>query len=183
MPRVIKMPTPIPPEEYPALQQLVNGTYLDKLEQIDAAQVEDDNDTITLVGRDGVKRLACKISSSGIQYRLLNPEAIKGDAPSQAAFSLSDGGGDLTFAAAVASPDTPAQLTDRVSRAGNRIIADWLELIQEAIFASGDLGQVGDKLLELYPKIPAGDLAKLLEQASTVAGMAGYYEASEREQG
>lgn len=173
------MPTLIAPSEYPALQQIVNGTYLDRLERIDAAQLEDDGDTITLVGRDGIKRIACKISSSGIQYRLLNPEAIKGDAPSQAAFSLSDGGGDLTFAA-VASPDIPAQLTDRVSRAGNRIIADWLGLIQEVIFGSGDLGQVGDKLLELYPKLPSGDLAKLMEQASTVAGMAGYYEASEQ---
>jgi hypothetical protein len=157
--------------------QLFNGTYLDKLETIDAAQLEDDGDTITLVGRDGIKRIACKMTSTGIQYRLLNPDDIKGDSKT-AAFSLSDGGGDLMFAAV--EDDIPTQLTKRVTRAGSRIVADWLEAIQEVILGSGDIGQIGDRLLELYPQLPSGDLAKLVDQASTVAGMAGYYEASQQ---
>lgn len=175
------MPAPIPPTEYPALMANVNITYTDKLETIDAAQLEDDGDTITLVGRDGIKRIACKIASTGIQYRLLNPDDIKGGdkvGDKTAAFSLSDGGGDLTFAAA--EDDIPTQLTKRVTRAGSRIIADWLEAIQEVITGSGDIAQIGDRLLELYPQLPSGDLAKLMDQASTVAGMAGYYEASQQ---
>lgn len=172
------MPTPIPPTEHSALAKIVNGTYLDKVEKILSARIEDDNDTITAVAQDGVKRLAVKITSSGISFKLLNPNAIKGDIAEDKRFSLSDGDGNLSFASA---SDIPAQLTSRLNREGGRLVADWLQQIQSAIENSEDLSQVGDRLLSLYPELQSGDLATLLAETETIAGMAGYLSAQQED--
>jgi hypothetical protein len=64
------MPTPIPVESYPLLMDLVNQTYLDRVEQITAAQVNDD-DSITFVGLDNPKKIAGKITDNDISMKLV----------------------------------------------------------------------------------------------------------------
>jgi hypothetical protein len=64
------MPTPIPVESYPLLMGLVNQTYLDQVEQITAAQVNDD-DSITFVGLDNPKKIAGKITDNDISMKLM----------------------------------------------------------------------------------------------------------------
>ncbi len=55
------MPKPIDPSQYPALIQAVNETYTDQIEAVRSAQVNDDNETITLVGVDGQKQIAVNL--------------------------------------------------------------------------------------------------------------------------
>jgi hypothetical protein len=64
------MPTPIPAESYPLLMDLVNQTYLDRVEQITAAQVNDD-DSIVFVGLDNPKKIAGKITDDHISMKLM----------------------------------------------------------------------------------------------------------------
>jgi hypothetical protein len=64
------MPIPIPAESYPLLMDLVNQTYLDRVEQITAAQVNDD-DSITFVGLDNPKKIAGKITDNDISMKLM----------------------------------------------------------------------------------------------------------------
>jgi hypothetical protein len=64
------MPIPIPAESYPLLMDLINQTYLDRVEQITAAQVNDD-DSITFVGLDNPKKIAGKITDNDISMKLM----------------------------------------------------------------------------------------------------------------
>jgi hypothetical protein len=64
------MPIPIPTESYPLLINLVNQTYLDRVEQITAAQLESD-DAIKVVAIDGSKKLAISISDNGLVMKLM----------------------------------------------------------------------------------------------------------------
>jgi hypothetical protein len=64
------MPTPIPAEFYPLLATLINQTYLDRVEKISAAQV-DDASNIIAVGIDGLKKLAIKITDTDIFIKLM----------------------------------------------------------------------------------------------------------------
>jgi hypothetical protein len=69
------MPIPIPAESYPLLMDLINQTYLDRVEQITAAQV-DDSDDIIAVALDGRKKLACKVTDDDINIRLMGGEKV-----------------------------------------------------------------------------------------------------------
>jgi hypothetical protein len=73
------MPTPIPQTEYPTLIELINLTYQDKIEQLLSAQLQDDDDTIVALGKDGIKLIAFEITSEMIEFRLVNPEDIGDD--------------------------------------------------------------------------------------------------------
>lgn len=64
------MPTPIPAESYSLLMDLINQTYLDRVEQITAAQVNDD-DSIVFVGLDNPKKIAGKITDDDISMKLM----------------------------------------------------------------------------------------------------------------
>lgn len=63
------MPKPISAEQYPTLIELINETYLDRVEQIVAARVEDNGDIIC-VAMDGRKKLAVKVDDENINIRL-----------------------------------------------------------------------------------------------------------------
>jgi hypothetical protein len=64
------MPATIPLSSYPMLMNLINQTYLDRVEQISAAQV-DDASNIIAVALDGRKKLVCKVTDSDIEVRLM----------------------------------------------------------------------------------------------------------------
>jgi hypothetical protein len=68
------MPTPIPASSYPLLMDLINQTYLDRVERIDGAQV-DDNDNIIAAAVDGRKLLAVRVSDDGIDVKLRQAKA------------------------------------------------------------------------------------------------------------
>jgi hypothetical protein len=182
------MPTPIPQTEYPTYIQLVNITYQDRIEQLLSAQLQDDGDTVIALGQDGIKRIAFKITSETIEFKLLNPEDIIGgdeseDKDDAATFMLPVKlGEDLNSLSdrLDAPPDPVADITTTLRPQASNLITDWLQAIKETIATSGDLNEIGDKLIRLYPELSSGDLGKLLADASTVAGLAGYYEAQEQ---
>lgn len=64
------MPTSVPAKSYPLLMELINETYFDRVEQISAARVED-NDDIVCVAMDGRKKLAVKIEGEDINIKLM----------------------------------------------------------------------------------------------------------------
>jgi hypothetical protein len=184
------MPTPIPATEYPTLIELANITYQDRIERIGAAQLQDDGDTIIAIGQDGIKRIAFRVTSEQIEFKLLNPEDIIGgdesedDEPKEdaATFMLpAKPGEDLNSLSdsLIAPPDPVRDVTTTLRPQASNLITDWLQAIKDTITSSGDLNEIGDRLMALYPDLPSGDLARLLADASTVAGLAGYYEAQE----
>jgi hypothetical protein len=60
----------IPPEQYPELMSLVNQTYTDRIESIEAARIEENGDFL-IVARDGNKRLAIRMTDDDISIRLM----------------------------------------------------------------------------------------------------------------
>jgi tetratricopeptide (TPR) repeat protein len=64
------MPIPIPAESYPLLIDLINQTYLDRVEQITAAQLESGG-AVKVVAIDGSKRLAISISDNDLAIKLM----------------------------------------------------------------------------------------------------------------
>jgi hypothetical protein len=68
------MPKPIPATSYPTLIELINETYFDKVEQISAAEV-DDNSDIVCVALDGRKKLAVKVEDEDINIKLMGGAA------------------------------------------------------------------------------------------------------------
>ncbi len=66
----------IPSELHNALTALINATYLDKIERINAAQLTDEKD-IVVSAIDGRKQLAIKISASNISVRLQKAAEFK----------------------------------------------------------------------------------------------------------
>jgi hypothetical protein len=67
------MPYPISASQHRDLINLINGTYLDRVEQITAAEV-DDQDNIIAVALDGQKKLAVKVTDNDIAIRLMGGE-------------------------------------------------------------------------------------------------------------
>jgi hypothetical protein len=68
------MPTPVPASLYPLLMDLINQTYLDRVEQIQSAQV-DDSDNIIAAAVDGRKLLAVRVTDEDIAIRLRSAQA------------------------------------------------------------------------------------------------------------
>jgi hypothetical protein len=68
------MPTPIPASSYPLLMNLINQTYLDRVERIDGAQV-DDGDNIICAATDGRKALAVRVTDDEIDIKLREAQA------------------------------------------------------------------------------------------------------------
>jgi hypothetical protein len=71
------MPIPIPTDQYPTLIELINETYLDRVEQITAAEFADDEDLIC-VAIDGRKKLAVKVADAGISIKLMGGKKAVG---------------------------------------------------------------------------------------------------------
>jgi hypothetical protein len=72
------MPIPIPANSYPLLIELVNETYLDRIEQVTAAQVNDDGSIVASVV-DGRKKLACEITDKDIRIKLMGGQKATQD--------------------------------------------------------------------------------------------------------
>lgn len=70
----------IDPDIYPILISIINESYTDELDRISSAR-ENDDGSILVVGIDGGKQVACKISDDRIRIRLLNPDAAEFAAP------------------------------------------------------------------------------------------------------
>jgi hypothetical protein len=71
------MPIPIPTDQYPTLIELINETYLDRVEQITAAEFADSDDLIC-VAIDGRKKLAVKVADAGISIKLMGGKKAVG---------------------------------------------------------------------------------------------------------
>jgi hypothetical protein len=71
------MPIPIPTDQYPTLIELINETYLDRVEQITAAELADNEDLIC-VAIDGRKKLAVKVADAGISIKLMGGKKAVG---------------------------------------------------------------------------------------------------------
>jgi hypothetical protein len=68
------MPISISTDLYPLLIDLINQTYLDRVEQITAAQIYDSGDIIA-VALDGQKKLAVKTTGKDIAIKLMSESA------------------------------------------------------------------------------------------------------------
>lgn len=65
----------ISPKLYPLLTSIIDESYTDGIDRISSAR-ENDDGTILVVGVDGTKQIAAKISDGNIKIRLLNPDAV-----------------------------------------------------------------------------------------------------------
>jgi phage gp29-like protein len=158
------MTKPIPATEYPILISIVNESYTDGLDRILSAR-ENDDGSIVCVGQDGVKQVACKITDTKVEIRLLNPDQVKGDSPNTAKFSR--------------QPDTSDQIAVNLQRIGDPIVAGWLQQIQQVLETSDDLPNAREALFQLYPELDSSDLTEQMTDAMALANMAGFWEAQQ----
>lgn len=156
------MPTPIPSAEHQALAKIVNGTYLDKVDRILAARVEDDKSTITFVAQDGKRYLAGQIAPGGISYRFINPAELQ-----------AIGAGKSSFAEPEDTTDTVDEMADALGAAGANVLADWLATIQDKLNKSRDLPEFAEAISSLYADLDNTAFLGLIGQAIEAAALAG----------
>jgi phage gp29-like protein len=158
------MPTPIAPTEYPGILITINGSYADKVEKIISAQVQDDADTIIAIAQDGNKKLAFRMSSNGISFKLM---------PSGAAqYAESLDLGTIEFAD-MPDLDTATEYADRLRTEAGPEIDGWVGQIQDMLGEAPDLAQFAESLLTLYPDLPGDRLRQIMTDASVAASIAG----------
>jgi hypothetical protein len=117
------MPTPIPASSYPLLMDLINQTYLDRVERIDGAQV-DDGDNIICAATDGRKALAVRVTDDGIDIKLRgaqarSPQFAAAKKPSKCGKGISCGDGCISAAKVCRKKTTPKQKAQK-----QKIVAD-----------------------------------------------------------
>ncbi len=144
-------------ESYPALMDLINETYTDRVEQILSAGI-DDNGTVICVAQDGTKKLSIQIADTGIKIGLYNPKPT-------AQFSQP-------------KLDIPDRIATNLQRIGDPIFGGWLSQIQQMLETSDDLESAREALFQLYPDLNSTDLAEQTTDAMATASMAGFWEAS-----
>lgn len=181
------MPTPIAPAEYPNLITTINITYQDQVEKILAAQVQDDGDTVIALGQDGIKRIAFKITSSTIEFRLVNPQDIKDGGPAEFAelgaewselidaLEYADRQRHQTEYADRQSP-TINQYSEQLRHQAGPEIDGWVAQIQTMLTDAPGLAQFSESLLTLFPDLPGDKLRAIMTDATMAASLAGQHE-------
>jgi hypothetical protein len=149
----------IPPVQYPDLIKIINREYTDGLDRILSAQI-DEEDRIVAYAQDGFKRIRCEISDTQIRFRLLGA------------------GESVEFAE---QPDPIDPILTQLKPIGDATFSEWFEQLQSLMQDSENLVEFRDKLTESYPDLDASEFKQAMLDASTVAGMKGYSDASDNE--
>jgi hypothetical protein len=151
------MPNPnknIPIGLYPDLMDLIDATYLDRIDEIISAR--EDGDIINVVARDGSKRLAIEITDNDIVIGLLNPTS--------------------QFAE---QPDPIEPILTQLKPIGDATFTEWFTTLQGLMQESDNLVEFRDKLTNSYPDLDAAEFKQAMLDASIVAGMRGYDDAND----
>ena len=99
------MSTQIPVNQYPEWIDIIEDTYTDGIDRILSAEIRDD-DSISIIALDGVKKLAIEINDTTIQIKLLNPDIFdetnvnhrrKGGLQPDGSFILDDSNRESTY--------------------------------------------------------------------------------------
>jgi phage gp29-like protein len=149
----VKQMNPIPETSYPALIDLINETYTDRVEQILGAGV-DDNGNIFCAAQDGDKKLAIEITDTGIQIKLFNPNP--------------------TAQFTAPKPDIPTQIADNLQTKANPIAFGWLKQIEQIFNTTDDLASAREALFQLYPQLDSSELKEQMTDALALASMTGF---------
>jgi phage gp29-like protein len=149
----------IPPVQYPDLIKIINREYTDGLDRILSAQI-DEEDRIVAYAQDGFKRIRVEISDTQIRFRLLR-------AGETAQFSESE------------QPDPIDPILTQLKPIGDATFTEWFISLKGLMDDSKDLVEFRDRLTDAYPDLDSAQFKSAMLDASTIAGMQGYQEASE----
>ena len=147
---------PINQAKYPKLISLINQTYLDGVEQILSAGI-DENENIICLAQDGLKQLAIEITDTDIKIKLFNPTSQFAEQPDPIEPNL-------------------AQLKP----IGDATFTEWFTTLLGLMQESDNLVEFRDKLTDAYPDLDAESFKRAMLDASTIAGMKGYDDASQK---
>jgi phage gp29-like protein len=148
----------IPQSEYLALIKIINREYTDRLDRILSARIDDD-DRVIAYAQDGIKRLKVEISDTQIRFRLLGA------------------GESVEFAE---QPDPIAPILTQLKPIGDATFTEWFTQLKSLMDESENLAEFRDKLTDAYPDLDAESFKSAMLDASTIAGMKGYDDASQK---
>lgn len=168
------------------LIEIINKTYLDRVEQIVAAETRPapgfEGEDIFVIALDGRKKLAIRLNETRpagdqIAIKLLNAAEIDPGAEDEpeAAFSLSDAWpGDVAV-------DPLEGWVAELRATGGAAVAGWLEQIQARARAAGSLEEFAGELDALYGALAPGEFEAALKVAMEAAYGAGWLMSGEVE--